>query len=171
MRSTYRRCLRASQYCVPEFREGMAEHIRERFRAYPLRGESPQARLDDAESQLQRMIEMLLSQGRMNDTMAKKLSQNQPSAECHAATDSEESGCSADHSTTPAAQWDSGMVGSWLIHLGLERHAPAFREHNIDGRLLLRLDDVDLSEELGVTSRIERKRILLECEALRDNER
>ena len=99
---------------------------------------SLQARLD-GESQLQRLIEMLLSRAWMI-RWRKKLSQNQPSAECHSATDSEESGCSA---VRRLLQHNGTLVGSWLIHL-LERHAMPFGSITSTAFRCSRLDDIDL---------------------------
>ena len=49
--------------------------------------------------------------------------------------------------------------------MGLAEHAQAFARHRVDGALLLQIDEADLSDELGVASRLQRKRLLT---AIRD---
>jgi class 3 adenylate cyclase len=50
-------------------------------------------------------------------------------------------------------------VGEWLRNLGLEQHEPAFRENEIDGRVLLNLTAEDL-KDLGVSLVGQRRRLL-----------
>src|SRR5437016_3020565 len=50
-------------------------------------------------------------------------------------------------------------VAEWLRGLGLEQYAPAFRDNDIDGEVLLRLTAEDL-RELGVASIGHRRRLL-----------
>jgi class 3 adenylate cyclase/uncharacterized protein YjbI with pentapeptide repeats/energy-coupling factor transporter ATP-binding protein EcfA2 len=50
-------------------------------------------------------------------------------------------------------------VEAWLLDLGLEQYAPAFRDNDIDVEVLPDLADADL-EKLGVTSLGHRKRLL-----------
>ena len=50
-------------------------------------------------------------------------------------------------------------VAGWLRHLGLEQHASAFRDNDIDGEVLRRLTGEDL-RELGVRSIGHRRRLL-----------
>ena len=73
----------------------------------------------------------------------------------------------AETAATPPYEWDENGVGAWLETLGLGQHAAAFAKCRVDGRLLLRIDDEDLADELGVSSRLERKRILAQIERLR----
>jgi hypothetical protein len=62
--------------------------------------------------------------------------------------------------------WDADAVGEWLDTSGLGAHRDAFRARDVCGRLLLELDDDDLRDELGVASRLDRKRLLAEIRAL-----
>ena len=50
-------------------------------------------------------------------------------------------------------------VAEWLRDLGLEQYAPAFRDNDIDGKVLRRLTGDDL-RDLGVTSISHRRRLL-----------
>ena len=62
-------------------------------------------------------------------------------------------------------EWDVDEVCRWLKASGLADHVAAFRQHDIDGKLLCRLDDDDLLAELGIASRLTRKKILAERDA------
>jgi class 3 adenylate cyclase/predicted ATPase len=63
--------------------------------------------------------------------------------------------------------WATPMdVGEWLRGLGLEQHAPAFRDNDIDEQVLRRLTGEDL-RELGVRSIGQRRRLLDAIAALR----
>ena len=75
-------------------------------------------------------------------------------------------------STSPPASlpqlmqdWDVSDVCRWLTRIGLPHLATAFRVHDIDGKLLCRLDDDDLVGELAVQSRLVRKKVLAERDA------
>jgi class 3 adenylate cyclase len=57
-------------------------------------------------------------------------------------------------------------VGEWLRGLGLADYAPAFRDNNIDGRVLRQLTAEDL-RDLGVASVGHRRRLLDAIAALR----
>ena len=58
--------------------------------------------------------------------------------------------------------WGVPKVQDWLRgHLGLAEHCDAFLKHRIDGSMLQQIDDQDLRDELGVHSRLQRKRILV----------
>jgi hypothetical protein len=52
-------------------------------------------------------------------------------------------------------------IGAWLRSLGLERYEPAFRDNEIDARVLPKLTADDL-RELGVSA-IGHRRMLLEA--------
>jgi hypothetical protein len=57
-------------------------------------------------------------------------------------------------------------LAEWLRRLGLEQYAPAFRDNDIDGEILLRLTAEDL-RELGIASIGHRRRLLDAIAALR----
>ena len=50
-------------------------------------------------------------------------------------------------------QWSAGDVCAWLQEAGLDTFAASFAHHGIDGAVLLRLDEEQLSE-LGLTSKV-----------------
>jgi len=58
-------------------------------------------------------------------------------------------------------------VAEWLRGLGLEQYAPAFRDNDIDGEILLRLSAEDL-RELGIASIGHRRRLLDAIAALKE---
>ena len=61
-------------------------------------------------------------------------------------------------------------VAKWLRDLGLEQYAPAFRDNDIDGKVLRRLTGDDL-RDLGVTSIGHRRRLLDAIATLVDRHR
>jgi hypothetical protein len=71
----------------------------------------------------------------------------------------------AARASTGVRSWKVRDVEVWLHGLGLEEHTQAFARHRVDGALLLQIDEPDLSDELGVASRLQRKRLLT---AIRD---
>ena len=71
----------------------------------------------------------------------------------------------AARASTGVRSWKVRDVEAWLHGLGLAEHAQAFARHRVDGALLLQIDEADLSDELGVASRLQRKRLLT---AIRD---
>ena len=75
-------------------------------------------------------------------------------------------------STSPPASlphsmqdWDVTDVCRWLTRIGLPHLIPTFRSHDIDGKLLCRLDDDDLVGEMAVEGRLARKKVLAERDA------
>eukprot|EP00232_Nephroselmis_pyriformis_P010819 CAMPEP_0182895216 /NCGR_PEP_ID=MMETSP0034_2-20130328/25548_1 /TAXON_ID=156128 /ORGANISM="Nephroselmis pyriformis, Strain CCMP717" /LENGTH=332 /DNA_ID=CAMNT_0025029039 /DNA_START=36 /DNA_END=1031 /DNA_ORIENTATION=+ len=56
--------------------------------------------------------------------------------------------------------WGVREVGEWLGELNLSHYRGTFAANDIDGRVLLALEDRELASELGVASFGERKRIL-----------
>ncbi|XP_072285215.1 NAD(+) hydrolase SARM1 [Pyxicephalus adspersus] len=56
--------------------------------------------------------------------------------------------------------WKPLEVQNWLQQIGFDKFSKAFKEYQIDGDLLLRLNESDLKEDLGLTSSIVRKRFL-----------
>ena len=164
----------------------MNTYVKNRFREDAMgRGMSPTAvqnRLTDAEDEIQRMIQMLVSTGRLNDDGAARLARPYKAADASSSSAAAATtpkrvaagALSGDGSRSkprvgpPARDWDEDAVGAWLQALGLGQHADAFAHHRIDGRLLLQLEDADLGNELGVSSRLERKRILSQVERLQE---
>ena len=64
-------------------------------------------------------------------------------------------------------EWSVEDVGLWLRHVGCGEWCAAFERHDIDGKLLSRLDDDDLAAELAIESRLKRKKLLAERDAWR----
>jgi len=62
------------------------------------------------------------------------------------------------------------QVVSWLSSPDFEfaqPFVPAFKSHGVNGKLLLELTVEDMEQELGITSRLIRKRLLQEIETLK----
>ena len=57
--------------------------------------------------------------------------------------------------------WNVGETGAWLHGLELGAHAPAFKTHAVDGKLLLTLTEQDLYSVLNVVSPLHRKKITM----------
>ena len=67
----------------------------------------------------------------------------------------------------PCEAWDEEQVLCWLREdASLPQLEPAFAQWHVDGPLLLELDATDL-EEMGVVSRLQRKRVLSKIDQLR----
>ena len=119
------------------------------------------------------MVRTLLHAGRIDEATASRVARWSHAGETDAPPrpKSAEAGTAAAAKATtgsPPHTWDINAVGAWLQDLGLGQHASAFAHHRVDGRLLLQVDEQDLVEELGVASRLERKRILSHIERLRE---
>ncbi|XP_053313058.1 NAD(+) hydrolase SARM1 [Spea bombifrons] len=56
--------------------------------------------------------------------------------------------------------WKPLEVQNWLQQIGFNKYSQSFLEHQIDGDLLLRLSEMDLRDDLGMSSSITRKRFL-----------
>eukprot|EP00035_Acanthoeca_spectabilis_P025179 m.457225 g.457225 ORF g.457225 m.457225 type:complete len:1023 (+) comp21213_c0_seq1:57-3125(+) len=88
-------------------------------------------------------------------------SEDRPSAP----TQATENSLSAPDASTPAVlarpvrQWSVDDVVVWLTSIGFE--ADVFRENYVDGKLLIELDDEILRDDLKMTSKLQRKRLLL----------
>lgn len=59
-----------------------------------------------------------------------------------------------------ATHWSVQRVCEWLGAEGLDEHVLAFRQNGIDGSLLFELDESMLRDDLGVSSRLECRKIL-----------
>ena len=65
------------------------------------------------------------------------------------------------------ANWKCADVEVWLTDIELPQHARAFKQHSIDGKLLLTLNEQDLYSILNVVSPLHRKKIMMEIAELR----
>jgi len=61
--------------------------------------------------------------------------------------------------SAPVKEWSVDKVAEWLTGLGFE--ATSFRDNFVDGKLLVELDDEMLKDDLGISSKLQRKRLLL----------
>jgi hypothetical protein len=153
-RALYRRCLRAAEYCVDDHRDMMMTYVRVRFRDNALATSSSSALtrcLREGEDELKRFMRTLQAAGRLPDPQSIT---DPPSAE------PVNVGVSPSGGLLNTRRWTEAAVQEWLRGLGLDEHIAAFARHRVDGALLFQLDDEDLAHELGVTSRLQRKRIL-----------
>ena len=173
-RSLYRRALRVASLCVDEHRDWMASYVKLRFRDDALaRGGGAAAverRLNEAEEELQRMVHTLERAGRLQGPEAASMAaRSVQSPQSPAIEPTPQGGQGLQHKAVspPYYEWDENAVGAWLQEIGLGHLAPSFAQCRVDGRLLLRLDEDDLAEDLGVTKRFERKRVLTQIEKLR----
>jgi hypothetical protein len=55
----------------------------------------------------------------------------------------------------------------WVDKIGFARFSPKFAEHMVDGDLLLLLTEQELEDDLGMQSRLLRKRFMRELESLK----
>jgi hypothetical protein len=72
-----------------------------------------------------------------------------------------------------ATTWTVVQVNEWVDTLGVSSASTikaGVTKHGITGNILLVLDDTDLQEELGVSSGVERKKIFLQINQLKDSE-
>ncbi len=58
--------------------------------------------------------------------------------------------------------WTCDDVTRWLVTCHMHEHIDAFVEHTCDGKLLCVLDEHDLEHDMHITSRLRRKKIMLE---------
>lgn len=59
--------------------------------------------------------------------------------------------------------WSTDQVMNWLEETNpvlKNKYGTSFRDEGIDGKMLMDLDDSTLEEDLGVTSKLHRKRLL-----------
>ncbi|XP_076369581.1 uncharacterized protein LOC143256352 isoform X3 [Tachypleus tridentatus] len=66
----------------------------------------------------------------------------------------------------PVHQWTSGQVGQWLLALGLEQYTSKFKEHDINGQLLLQIDSSRL-KSIGVSNSSDRSIIKKKVKEIR----
>ena len=62
-------------------------------------------------------------------------------------------------------EWSVDDVCVWLRQVACGEWCNVFERHEIDGKLLSRLDDDDLTGEMGIESRLKRKKLLAERDA------
>ncbi|XP_058139789.1 NAD(+) hydrolase SARM1 [Dasypus novemcinctus] len=65
------------------------------------------------------------------------------------------------------ASWKEAEVQTWLQQIGFSQFCESFREQQVDGDLLLRLTEEELQTDLGMKSRITRKRFFRELTELK----
>ena len=165
VRSLYRRSLRAAAFSIDSQVDIMLSYIRIRFRensASASRRDALPMVLREAEAELQDYVRLLCGTGRISTDAVVRLREPDSYEPSPAATSSKNE---AKPAAAASNSWDKDAVGEWLKGLDLEQHIDAFAAAHVDGPLLLRLDDADLLE-LSVTSRLERKRLLLEIERI-----
>jgi Ca2+-binding EF-hand superfamily protein len=70
------------------------------------------------------------------------------------------------------SEWRAAHVQAWMAYqMDLPQYVPAFEEASVDGLLLLSyITDESLSDDLGITTPLHRKKILTSISALRDRE-
>jgi hypothetical protein len=72
-----------------------------------------------------------------------------------------------------ATTWTIAQVNEWVDTLELPNASTikaGVTKYGVTGNILMVLDDTDLQEELGVSSSIERKKIIVEINGLKDSE-
>lgn len=160
----YRRCLRVAQCCIPEQRTNMGVYVRDRFRdpavSHLRAHRDPELiarHLKDGNEECDRMVELLGKTKRLDAAGVQRMLLQVVPAQPHA---------QPTQVAPVAGLMREADVATWLTELGLQEHVAAFQRARVDGELLLALDGDDLLE-LGVESRVTRKRLLLRVEALR----
>jgi hypothetical protein len=146
VRSLYRRGLRVAGACVPDQRAWTLEYVRIKFRD-PSTPHTLAARLRDGEEEIQKMQSLLERVGRW--PLPKRLVHS-PAPPC------------ASTAVTPDG-WRVDDVQTWLRKIDApDDVVDAFASQRVDGSLLREVDETDLRDELRASSRLLRKRILLE---------
>jgi hypothetical protein len=69
--------------------------------------------------------------------------------------------------TKPFLQWSINDVSQWLGILNLSQHAVTFARYAVDGKLLATINEDYLTNELAVSSNLQRKKILNKVEELK----
>ena len=65
------------------------------------------------------------------------------------------------------ADGDVDDVCEWISAMGLGAYVPSFRQHCVNGTLLRSLSEEEMETELGIASRMHRRRLQVELDALR----
>jgi len=159
--SLYHRSLRAAHCSVEKERAWAVDYVRMRFRdalTAPL-----ERCLRGGEEELARFNAALSKTGRLRNpelaaTSDRSIQSNSidPVADCSFRV------------RCPIQKWSVEDVLQWLQQTLDFSHSQLqpFRKHGVDGELLCALDDVDLESELGVASRVQRKRLLIAASKL-----
>ena len=69
-------------------------------------------------------------------------------------------------SVSDPTRWSTESVVAWAQSEGMGRYAAILQEHQIDGLMLFEVDDQMLQDDLGFTSRLDRRRFLVKRDAL-----
>jgi|EP01047_Picozoa_sp_COSAG01_P041448 hypothetical protein len=158
----------------------MQHYVRHSFRGGASLTDSRyiRAKIEDAQSQLDRMEELhnareqreggAVSTGRSSSRELPIQDHHNPAppADTELAPN-QRPGRGAQQSVAEPACWSASRVAHWLASetVGLGKHAGRFETFGVDGALLAVLDDEDL-QELEVTSRLERKKLLIQISKL-----
>lgn len=153
--------------CVPAHRAWVLRYTRDRFRD-PGSSSSLGRMLTEGEEELERFVGTLRAAGRLTGTDPRPSADPvRPAslASCSMQPDGTMAGAEPvppPGGATRLDAWDCASVQRWLqSEFGLDDEALArFDVHRVDGRLLALVDDQDLRDELGIGSRLLRKRIL-----------
>ena len=196
LRSLYRRSLQAAALSIEQHRAWSTAYVRNTFREAGS-SRSLERRLDEGEEELARFLLRLRQAGRPEEPILRlgqrsagsrrrsawshdPFRREQRSSRSAAAAEAvppvatsrrpvqaEARSSSSEYDDVHA--WSLSDVQAWLRNSGLAEHAEAFALHRVDGALLVQIDDEDLRGELGITSRLQRKRLLAAVRALIEN--
>ncbi|XP_068747713.1 uncharacterized protein [Montipora capricornis] len=71
----------------------------------------------------------------------------------------------------PVSLWNISDVLSWLTSLKMQAHySLSFEEHEIDGFVLVSMNEMDLEKHLNVDSRVARKKLVQQIKKIRDDQ-
>ena len=166
--SLYRHTLCAAAKSVPAHRAWMLRYVRDKFReeSSPL---SREQRFREGQDELRRFIETLRKTGRIDAPLPLE----DPPMTTALPSGGHSDGIARDTARPLAfpdkvSDWTVDEVQRWLRRekLAEELVLSAFARHSVDGALLLELDVHDLEGELGMTSRLQRKRIIARIRSL-----
>jgi hypothetical protein len=159
--------------CVPAHRAWVLRYTRDRFRD-PAGGLNLARLLSEGEEELERFVGTLRAAGRLPAAVERPSIDSIPSASLLSSS-TQPGGTVAGAGPVPhpggaqcLAEWDCAAVQRWLqseVGLGADELA-LFEAHRVDGRLLALVDEEDLRGELGIGSRLLRKRILAAVSSL-----
>lgn len=64
--------------------------------------------------------------------------------------------------------WTSDEIRIWLEIIGMEKYTQNFIDMGVDGLLILDLEEKDIEEELQISTKLHRKKIIKAIEVLRE---